>query len=83
MAEGKGKKLRRCTARSKARYALQFGISERNKKRKLSRHIRNNPDDIQAIFRFEQDMGSAKGLLSSLTGRGRYLEYRDIGNPLL
>ena len=40
-------------------YKLQFGKTDSNKKRKLRRHIRNHPLDVQAKQRFEKDMGRA------------------------
>lgn len=71
MAERKGKKLRRCTATSKAYYKVQFGKTDSNKKKGLSRHIRSHPSDRQAITRYEKDMGYAEGLLASLSRRGK------------
>jgi len=68
-AERKGKKLRRCTAKSRAYYSLQVGKSEANKKRRLKRHIRTFPMDVQAIVRYEKDMGRANGLGMNSQGR--------------
>lgn len=68
-AEKKGKKLRRCTAQSKAYYKLQFGTTDSNRKKRLIRHIRSNPFDTAARERFEQDMGEAKGIGLNTHGR--------------
>jgi hypothetical protein len=57
--ERKGKKLRRITAKSKAYYSVQVGRTESNKKRKMGRHIRENPQDQGAIVRYEQTFGRA------------------------
>ena len=42
-----GKKYRRIP-KMKNFYKLQFGLTDRNKKRRLRRHIRSFPDDTQA-----------------------------------
>lgn len=55
-AERKGKKLRRC-GKFKGYYSLQVSRSEVNKKRTLRNHIRRLPADLQAIARYEKDMG--------------------------
>lgn len=70
MAERKGKKLRRATPKSKARYAVQFGITEKNKKKKVMKHLRGNPDDHMAIVAYEKTFGKAQPVLNR---KGRYL----------
>lgn len=67
--ERKGKKLRRCTAKSKAYYALQRGKSEDNLKRFLRRHLRHHPHDQVAVRRYEQTFGSAEHLGLNAAGR--------------
>lgn len=74
MAERKGKKLRRCTPRSKAYYAVQFGKTESNQKKRIRKHIRANPWDLKAVQRYEQTMGRADSF--GLSSRGRKLAAR-------
>lgn len=69
MAERKGKKLRRCTAASKAYYKVQFGKTDANKKKRMQKHLRAQPDDLQAIQRYEMTFGHAKDLGLSCAGR--------------
>ena len=57
--ERKGKKLRRCNAKNRAYYAVQVEKTESNKKRKLAKHIREFPEDAQAIERYEKTFGRA------------------------
>lgn len=57
--ERKGKKLRRCNAKNKAYYAVQVGKTESNMKKKLAKHIREFPEDTQAITRYEKTFGRA------------------------
>lgn len=73
--QGKGKKLRRCS-KHQGMYKQQYFQSETNKKKFLGRHIRNNPGDLQAIKRYEVDMGSADGNLGNLTAKGKKLADR-------
>jgi hypothetical protein len=73
--ERKGLKLRRCSKLA-PKYKLQFGLTDRNKKRFLQRHIRNHPNDRQAIARYELNMGSAVGVLANLTAKGRKRKQR-------
>lgn len=35
-------------AKRKAMYAAQFSVTDKNKKRKLARHLRHYPDDMNA-----------------------------------
>lgn len=56
-------------AKRKSHYAAQFGLTDRNKKRKLRRHLRDFPNDVQAVKKWEQAWGPAKDL--GVTGRGR------------
>ncbi len=74
MAERKGKKLRRCTAASKARYKVQFGITDNNRAKKMRKHIRANPSDAQAKKRYEVNMGRADTF--GLSSKGKKLEKR-------
>lgn len=57
--ERKGKKLRRCNAKNKAYYAVQVSKTESNLKKKLAKHIRQFPEDVQAVERYEQTFGRA------------------------
>lgn len=52
-------------------YKLQFGLTDRNKKRKLRKHIRANPHDKKAVDRYAKDLGDPKGLGLSAKGRKR------------
>jgi len=56
-------------AKRKSLYANQFGLTDRNKKRKLRRHLRDFPHDAQAVKKWEQVWGPAKDL--GLTAKGR------------
>ncbi len=60
-AERKGKKLRRC-AKHANYYKLQPGVTDRNKARRLRRHIRSNPFDKAAQERYAVNMGDPKGI---------------------
>jgi hypothetical protein len=77
MAEKKGKKLRRSNAKTRAIYAIQFGKTEVNKRRKMGRHIRHHPLDQDTIQRYEKDMGKADGHLANLTSEGEKLAQRN------
>lgn len=63
-------KLRRCL-KFKTHYALQFGLTDRNRKKRLGRHIRHFPEDKAAIALYEAQYGSgtSAGLLANLVSR--------------
>ena len=73
MAEG-GKrakgcvKLRRCS-KFKIFYKVQFSITDRNRDRRMNRHLRAHPNDIQAVKRYGEE--SAKGIRLNAKGRKR------------
>ncbi len=77
MAERKGKKLRRC-AKHKNYYAVQAKRTDQNKKRRIGKHIRNHPDDVQAVHIYEKvkNYGSASGQIANATARGRKRQHR-------
>lgn len=62
------------TNKRKSLYAAQFGLTDRNKKRKLRRHISVNPEDLKAIKRYEVNMGKATDI--ALRSKGRKLAAR-------
>lgn len=74
------KKKSRQQRKKKNFYALQHTKTEFNKKKKLGRHIRHFPVDIQAIDVYEKKygVGTAKGLLASTTLKGEKLAMRNM-----
>lgn len=72
MAEKKGKKLRRC-AKHKNYYAVQAKRSDQNKKRRLGKHLRNFPEDKQAVEIYEKvkNYGPTAGHLANATGQAQ------------
>lgn len=69
------------TAKRKSLYAAQFGLTDRNKKRKLRRHIRDNPQDLKAIQRYEQTMGKASDLGVSGRAARRLMRNAQLPGP--
>jgi hypothetical protein len=55
--------------KKKGYYAVQFGRTDDNKKRKLRRHIRSNPGDKQAIVHHEKKLGKVDNLGPTSKGR--------------
>ena len=68
-------KLRRCS-KFKTYYKAQTFQTDKNKRRKLRKHIRSNPGDLQAIHAHEQvlNFGAVRDI--GLTQRGKELEKR-------
>lgn len=50
------------------------GIEEKNRKRRMRRHLRRNPLDLQNAKRYEQTYGKVVDI--GLTSRGQYLRDR-------
>jgi hypothetical protein len=72
-AERKGKKLRRCTKLA-SMYKVQFGITDNNKQKKLGRHLRHFPEDLQAIKLYDEKYplrGGSSGHLANITARAK------------
>jgi hypothetical protein len=55
-------------AKRKAHYAAQFGITDRNRKRKMRRHVRAHPLDLQAVAEYEKTYGPVAPL--GMTSKG-------------
>jgi len=60
-------------AKRKSLYANQFGLTDRNKKRKLRRHLRDFPNDAKAVKRWEETYGPAKDVGMTSKGHKRAL----------
>ncbi len=58
-------------ARRKAHYAAQFIATEKNQRRKLTRHVRSHPHDALARKLHEKRVGATDSL--QLTSKGRKL----------
>ena len=76
MAEGGTKakgciKLRRCT-KYKTHYKVQFTRTEVNKARRIIRHLRSHPDDLQARERY----GAERAAKIAPNSKGRKHERR-------
>jgi hypothetical protein len=69
--ESKGLKLRR-QAKDRPYYKVQFGRTDGNAKRKLGRHIRRFPEDVQAQKIYSlKNYGDPKGHVANMVGRAR------------
>lgn len=58
-------------ARRKAHYAAQFTVTEKNQRRRLTRHVRSHPHDALARKLHEKRVGATDSL--QLTSKGRKL----------
>jgi len=56
-------------ARRKAAYAAQFSVTEKNQRRRLTRHVRAHPRDAEARKLHQKRVGATDSL--KLTSRGR------------
>jgi len=62
-------------ATRKTRYAAQFSITEKNQRRRLTRHMRSHPHDVCARRLHEKRVGATDSL--KLTSKGRKLLARE------
>lgn len=69
MSEQTNKSLR--TARRNARYQLQFARTETNRKRRMGKHIRSQPNDAQAVKTYEKAKNFGPATLG-LNSHGRH-----------
>lgn len=58
-------------ARRNSLYAAQFSITEKNQRRRLTRHVRSNPQDTQARKLHEKRVGATASLQCTARGRKR------------
>lgn len=58
-------------ARRKTRYAAQFSATEKNQRRRLTRHVRSHPNDTQATRLHEKRVGATASLKPTSKGRKR------------
>lgn len=65
-------------AKRKGHYAAQFGITDRNKRRRIKRHVRANPNDTKAIKRYEETYGKVSEV--GLSSKGRKQKSKVIGH---
>jgi hypothetical protein len=69
--ESKGLKLRR-QPKDRIYYKLQFGKTDGNLKKRLGRHLRHFPEDVQALKIYEEKgYGDPKGHVANMIGRAR------------
>jgi hypothetical protein len=61
-------KLRRCS-KHKIYYKVQFGTTDKNRNRRMNRHLRAHPNDDQTVERYGSD--SAQGVRLNSKGRKR------------
>lgn len=61
-------KLRRCS-KFKVYYKVQFGITDKNRDKRMNRHLRAHPNDRQTAERY--GINSAKGVRLNSKGRKR------------
>jgi Family of unknown function (DUF7022) len=61
-------KLRRCS-KFRTYYKVQFSATDKNRERRMHRHLRAHPNDAQAVKRYGEE--SAQGIRLNSKGRKR------------